>query len=320
MVRFGILGVARIARLFPARGMAHASIVAVASRDLRKAEAFAREHGIDRSYGSYEALLEDPSVDAVLIPLPHHLHCEYTVKAAEAGKHVLVEKPAALSVAEVETMAAACRAHNVLLMEGLMYRFKKIHRRVKEFVDSGLLGRVHYIDFNWCFNIHAMGRTGFRLDPGVGGGALYDVGVYGADFLHFLTGKTPRLLAAQIHRTAPGGVDMLTHATCDMEGVLGTITCGYTSDANYYAVSGEQGALMVPGSVAGRIVDNSIEIHLHEGDKRYQETFVAENPYQSEMDYFAECIDAGRQPAVDSMNSARNIGLIEEIIRRASGF
>jgi len=320
MVRFGILGTARVARMFPARGMTQAAIVAVASRDLRKAEAFARDQGIERFYGSYDALLEDPSVDAVLIPLPHHLHSEYSVKAAQAGKHVLVEKPAALSVSEVETMAAACHSRNLLFMEGLMYRFKKIHLRVKEIVDSGLLGTLSYIDFNWCFNIHAMGRAGFRLDPGVGGGALYDVGGYGVDFLYFLTGQTPRLLDAHIHRATPGGSDLLTHATCLMTGVLGTITCGYMNDANYYVVSGERGSLMVPGSVAGRIVDNWIEIHLHEGDRRYQETFAAENPYRNEMDYFAECITTGRQPVTCATNSARNIRLIEEILRRGSGF
>jgi len=118
VIRIGILGTASIARLFFGAPLSRAAIVAVASRDAGRAQEFARHYHIPRSYGTYEELLADPGIDAVYIPLPQHLHHLYTIRAAEAGKHVLVEKPAAVSSAEIEQMISACCASRVLLMEG----------------------------------------------------------------------------------------------------------------------------------------------------------------------------------------------------------
>lgn len=317
MIRFGILGTASIARAFFDRPMENARIIAVASRDKEKADAFADQFKIPKRYGSYDALLADSELDAVYIPLPQHLHCEYTVKAAKAGKHVLVEKPAALSSAEARTMVAACKKSDVFLMEAFMYRFKRIHARVKEIVDSGLIGELRYIDFNWCFNIGQLVRSPFRLDKKKGGGALYDLGIYGIDFLRYITGSEPKLMGAYLRKDHPGGVDLFSHTVFTIDAVAGAVTCGFTTDANYYALNGTLGSLHVPGSLSGRAVKNTISIHLLQGDKRYEETFTAENPYILEMEYFARCIEQRKRPAPDGENSVQNLKILERIFKRA---
>jgi predicted dehydrogenase len=317
MIRFGILGTASIARAFFDRPLENARITAVASRDKEKADAFADQFKIPGRFGSYDALLADPDIDAVYIPLPQHLHCEYTVKAAKAGKHVLVEKPAALSSAEARTMVAACRKNDVFLMEAFMYRFKRIHLRVKEIVDSGLIGDLRYVDFNWCFNIGHLVRSPFRMQKKMGGGALYDLGIYGIDFLRYLTGIDPTVVGSYLRRDHPGGVDLFAHVVFTVGAVTGAVTCGFTTDANYYVLNGTLGSLHVPGSLSGRAVKNTIHIHLLQGDKRYEETFAAENPYILEMEYFARCITKKERPLPDGENSVHNLKILERVFTRA---
>jgi len=317
MVRFGILGTAKIAQAFLGHRFENAEILAVASRDPSKARAFAAKHGISRFYGSYERVLADPDIDAVYIPLPQHLHCEYVIKAAEARKHVLVEKPAALSVSEIERMMVSCENNGVLFMEAFMYRFKRLHHRVKEIIESGLIGKLHYIDFNWCFNIHKLARSDFRLKRETGGGALYDLGVYGVDFFRFVAGREPRLNEAYVRRDSPDGVDTFSHVICTIGDICAAMTCGFTSDANYYVVSGELGSIYVPGSLSGRYVENLLQVHLHEGDNRYEECFAPENPYVNELEYFARCVESGQVPTPGFGDSLGNLKFIEAIFRHA---
>jgi predicted dehydrogenase len=313
MIRIGILGTASIARLFFGTPLCRATIVAVASRDAARAQEFARHYHIPRAYGSYEELLADPGIDAVYIPLPQHLHCVYAIKAAEAGKHVLVEKPAAVSPAEIEQMIRACRDSRVVLMEGFMYRFKTLHRRVRQLVTDGTLGTIRYIDFSWCFNIRKLVRSPFRLEKAAGGGALNDLGIYGLDFLHFLELPDPVLVHAMVQRETPDGVDMFTHMTWHAGPACVAITCGYTCDANYYTVCGELGSVTVPGSLSGRIMENVWFLHVLQHDKRIEERFPAENPYVKELDYFAGCIEEGREPETGGEGSLRNLKLIEKV-------
>ena len=212
MIRVGILGTARIAPRILDRPASGALIDAVASRDPAKAREFAAKYGIPRAYGSYEELLGDPSLDAVYMPLPQHLHCEFTVKAAAAGKHVLVEKPAAMSVAEVRRMEDACTAAGVLYMEAFMYRFMRVHQRAREIAQSGTIGKIRRVVLEWAFNFGLVKRSAFKFDRSLGGGALYDLGIYGIDFLRFITGDEPRILRAVMQRRSGTGIDEYTRA------------------------------------------------------------------------------------------------------------
>jgi len=317
MVRVGILGTANITRLFLGEPYREVQITAIASRDPVRGEQFAAQHGIARWFSSYEALLADEAVDAVYIPLPQHLHAEYTIRAARAGKHVLVEKPAALSVAELDRMEAACRASGVLFMEALMYRFKTLHRRVKELLIHGEIGQLQYVDFNWSFNIKRFRGEGFRMRTEQGGGSLYDLGIYGVDFLWYLSGLTPSVEAASLWRNEPGGVDTLAHVVCTMGPTLGTITCGYVADANYYVLAGDRGSITVPKSVSGSPVENLLQLHLMEGDITSLERIPPQNPYRLELEYFAGCVMRGERPEPGFENARRNLSVMETIFRRA---
>ena len=311
-VRFGILGTASIARAFIGQQLQHAELAAIASRDINKANAFADEANIHLRFGSYDALLADPTIEAVYIPLPQHLHCEYTIKAAIARKHVIVEKPAALNSAEVERMSAACTEHNVLLMEGFMYRFKRVHNRAKEIVQQGTIGKLRFASFAWSHNIGNRGHDGFRLEKHLGGGCLLDLGVYGVDWIRFITDSEPRLLHSYVHRR-DDELDLFAHATYTAGDVLATMTCGYTADANYYFLSGEKGSIYSPVALSGRQIQTALHIHLLGSDKKYSEGFPAENAYKLELDYFAQCIKNKQQTFLNAENALRNLRLIEEL-------
>ena len=190
-LRWGILGTARINRMLipPLKASPDNRLVAVASRELARGEEYAREWGIGRVHGSYEALLADPEIDAVYIPLPNHLHAEWTIKAARAGKHVLCEKPLALTVADVDAMVSACREAGVVLAEAFMYRHHPQTLKVKQLLDEGAIGTLRYLRGAFTFELSRPNDV--RLRPEWGGGCLWDVGCYPVSFARHLVGQEP---------------------------------------------------------------------------------------------------------------------------------
>jgi D-xylose 1-dehydrogenase (NADP+, D-xylono-1,5-lactone-forming) len=316
-IHFGILGTASIARALIGERFHHVDLAAVASRDINKANAFADEANIPLRYQSYDALIADPTIEAVYIPLPQHLHYEYAIKSAKAHKHVLVEKPAALNTSEIERISEACKSNDVLFMEGFMYRFKRVHNRAKEIVQEGTIGKLRFVNFAWSHNIGNRGHDGFRLEKHLGGGCLLDLGVYGADWIRFITDAEPRLFQSYLHRREEDGLDLFAHATYKAGDVLATITCGYTADANYYFLSGEKGSIYSPVALSGRKIPNVLQIHLLGSDTKYSEEFPAENAYKLELEYFAQCIKNKQYPFLDAENARRNLLLIEELAENA---
>lgn len=317
MIRLGILGTARIARMLFERPLRNVRVVAVGSREQARAATYASEYGIPHAYGSYKELLLSAAIDAVYIPLPHHLHCTYAMLAAEHKKHVLVEKPAALSPSEFRKMHRSCQRHGVLLMEGMMYRFTRVHQRARELVRDGVIGTLRYIDFNWCINAVRIGRAGFRLDPACGGGALRDLGIYGLDFLRFISPSSqPKLLGAWIRRQDPNGIDEFTHALLLTGGAAASVTCAYNTDANYYTISGDEGAIHAPLGLSGRPIENRLQLHLLKGDMRYEEIFAPENPYILEVEHFARCIENGETPLMPEDDTIQNLSLLNIILDR----
>ena len=200
-LRWGILGTARINRMLipPLRVSPGNRLVAVASRDLARGEAYAREWEIGRVHGSYEALLADPEIDVVYIPLPNHLHAEWTIKAARAGKHVLCEKPLALTVEDVDAMTAACREAGVVLAEAFMYRHHPQTLKVKELLDAGAIGTLRFLRGSFSFPLTRPNDV--RLRPEWGGGCLWDIGCYPLSFARYLVGpRAARGLRLAGHR------------------------------------------------------------------------------------------------------------------------
>jgi predicted dehydrogenase len=206
MVRWGLLSTARInRRVIPAiRSSSRGSLVAVASRSAEAAQAYASEWEIPRAFPTYEALLESDGVDAVYVSLPNHLHAEWTVRALRSGKHVLCEKPLALTLDEVDRMSDAARETGRVLAEAFMYRHHPQTKIVGDWVRAGRLGEVHYARGFFAFPLDRPQDA--RWKPECGGGSLWDVGVYPVSFSQFVMGGPPESVSAT-QVLGPTGVD-----------------------------------------------------------------------------------------------------------------
>ncbi len=243
-LRIGILGAAAIARAFIA-GVAPSKTVkvtTVASRDLAKAQRFASETGIAQALGSYEALLADPAIDAVYNPLPNTLHAEWSIRAAEAGKHVLCEKPLAMGEAEAVAMFAAARKHKVHLVEAYPYRAQPQTRKLAELVAAGAIGKIRLIRSS--FGVNFTDPSNIRLKPDVGGGALLDAGSYAVSLVRLVAGARPERVSATAQWTETG-VDNTTVATLEFAGgLLAQVSCSFATGYHRHAlVSGDGGTI-----------------------------------------------------------------------------
>lgn len=247
MIRWGILGTARInRRVIPALRLARRSeLVAVASRDLNRAIAHAREWSIPRAAAGYQTLLDDPGIDAVYIPLPNTDHVPWTLAAIAAGKHVLCEKPLALHPTDVDRIAIAAAAAMVVVEEGVMYRHEPMTGRVMSLIGSGAIGTVRAIVSGFTFALDA--APNIRLDPALGGGSLWDVGSYPVTYAQLIAGCEPTVVFGTGHWN-PSGVD---------EEFMGMLRFDGGTTANIYAgflaayrtwleILGSDGALTVP--------------------------------------------------------------------------
>jgi predicted dehydrogenase len=213
-VRWGILSTANIgmAKVTPAiQKSAHSEVVAIASRDLGKAQAAAAELGIPKAYGSYEELFADPDIDAIYNPLPNHLHVPMTVAAARAGKHVLCEKPIALNAAEAETLRQ-CPPDRIVL-EAFMVRFHPQWQRARDIVRSGELGEVRAI--NAVFTYFNADPANVRNQADIGGGGIMDIGCYPITAARFLFEAEPRRVVSLVERDETFGTDRLASVLAD---------------------------------------------------------------------------------------------------------
>lgn len=247
-LRWGILGTGNIAGQFVDQLQAHGlKIVAAASRTAARAEAFCADKSIPRAHGTYEALLADDGVDAIYISLPNHLHAEWTIKCAEAGKHVLCEKPVALDAAELDRMLAVVRAADVFFMEGFMYRFHPQWNRVQQLIADGRIGEVRTLHASFCYNM-GVNLANIRQSNAAAGGGLMDVGCYCLSALRMIAGAEP--VAA--HAVGHIGSDSLVDEW--MGGVLqfpGDVTATFHSatraaQPTLVAIYGEKGFIEVP--------------------------------------------------------------------------
>ncbi len=251
-VRFGVLGAASIARLFTrgVAGSAVATVAAVASRGADKANAFAAELGIPRAYGSYEALLAAPDIDALYIPLPNDMHAAWAIRAVEAGKHVLCEKPLAMTGQEARAMFAAARKAGVHLVEAYPYMSQPQTLRLRELLAGGTLGRVRSVAAGFSYNICTpegaprIEPTNVRLVVERGGGALRDAGTYAMSMLRLAVGERPKRVMAWA-QYAETGVDHITAATVLFPGgAVGQLFTSISSASQRYAVIvGETGVV-----------------------------------------------------------------------------
>jgi xylose dehydrogenase (NAD/NADP) len=303
-VRWGILGTARInRRVIPAMRLARRSeLVAVASRDRARAEAYAREWSIPRAMAGYQTLLDDRSIDAVYIPLPNTEHLPWTLAAIAAGKHVLCEKPLVLDPADVDRIAAAAAAARVIVEEGFMYRHEPLTARVISLVNEGAIGTVRAMVSGFSFALEE--TANIRLDPALGGGSLWDVGSYPVTYAQLIAGHEPKLVFGTAH-WHPSGVD---------EEFMGMLRFSGGTTANIYAgfraayrtwleVLGSEGAMTVPNPFRPGPVEE-IELERN-GVVEHIEVAGSAEIFVREIEDFEASVLDGAAPVVSLAESRR---------------
>lgn len=314
-LRWGLLSTAKInAALFkPLEKSKRNTLFAVGSRSEESAQAYAAEHGIPRAHGSYEALLADPEVDVIYNSLPNHLHAEWTIKALEAGKHVLCEKPFALTLDEVDAMTEAAQRTGKVLAEAFMYRTHPQTFKVKEIIDSGKIGKVLLVKGGFTFTFNRPGN--YRLDPAFGGGALWDVGCYPISYARSMLGLEP-LEVFGWQATGESGIDESFSGQMRFPGdVHAQFDCGFRGPFRaFIEIVGEQGTLEIPSPFhAGK----KSEILLIRDGKTKTIEIKGQHQYLGEVEDMADAILLGKAPHISLADSRANVAAILALYKSA---
>jgi predicted dehydrogenase len=322
-VRWGVLSTAAIGvkKVIPAMQKGEWSeVTAIASRDLGRAENVARSLGIPKAYGSYEDLLADPQIEAIYNPLPNQLHVPWSIKAAEAGKHVLCEKPLSLTVAEAKTLLAVEARTGVKMGEAFMVRTHPQWVRTREVVKSGRIGDLRSIvGFFSYFNVDP---ANIRNVPAYGGGALMDVGCYPINTSRFVFGEEPARVLGLVERDPVMRVDRLTSAILDFSSGQSTFTCS-TQLVPHQRMQflGTKGRIEIeiPFNAPK---DRPCRIFIDDGGELFgsgitTETFPICDQYTIQGDAFSRAIREGGQVPVSISDAVKNMAVVEAIFRSA---
>jgi predicted dehydrogenase len=322
LLRWGVLSTAKIGieKVIPATvAAARCEVVAIASRDLGRAESAASGLGIARPFGSYEDLLGDPDVDAVYNPLPNHLHAEWTIAAARAGKHVLCEKPLATNAAEAERMIQVCEAEGVLLMEAFMYRLHPTWEAVMTSLASGSIGQLRAVQ-SW-FSYFNDDPNDIRNQLDAAGGALYDIGCYCVNLSRMLFGAEPIRVQGAVTRDPITGVDTLTSGILDFDNGIASFTCSTRAEPDQRVhIYGTEGriSLEIPFNIPW---DRPTRVFVTAGGDppvRPETEVLAFDPaneYSIQAERFAAAaLDGGPVPIPPS-DAVHNLRVIEDLFR-----
>ncbi|WP_418285798.1 Gfo/Idh/MocA family protein [Halorubrum sp. DTA46] len=316
---FGVLGTAGIARkaVIPAIAASDHAVGAVASRDRDRAERFAAEQSIPRSYGSYEALLSDDELDAVYVPLPNGLHAEWTKRAADAGLDVLCEKPLASDATEAREVVDHCEDRGVTLMEAFMYRYHPRTERVLELVDREL-DDVRTVTAAFRFPLYDRPND-VRLDPELAGGSLMDVGCYPVSLVRAVLG-TPDRAYAHMNDTRGAGVDTELAGVLEYEdGRSARIASGFdTRLVQRYRIDATNGWIAVERAFDAP-ADEPVELTYEIDGRRGVETFDPVDQYRLQIGHFAERVAAHGSPLTDGASAIENMRVIDALSESAVG-
>ena len=315
LLHWGLLSTARINRALipPLRASKRNRLLAVASRTEETAEAYAREWKIPRAHGSYEALLEDPEIDVIYNPLPNSLHAEWTIKALRAGKHVLCEKPLAVSVGEVDAIRAASKETSKVVAEAFMYRHHAQTLRVKELVHNGSLGKLQSIKGSFTFMLEREGDV--RLVKALGGGSIWDVGCYPISYARLIVGVEPlEVFGWQI--TGPSGIDMSLFGQMRFPNdVHVQFDCGFASpEHSFIEIIGAEGTLNVPKPFKP---GKKERIYLTRQGKITPIEIKGEELYRGEVEDLADAILLGKPPRISLEDSRGNVAAIVALLESA---
>lgn len=297
-VKWGVLGAAKFARehMAPAIHAAKgAELAALATSDPAKAEGFRAFCPGLTVHDSYDALLADPTIDAVYIPLPNHMHVEWTLKTLAAGKHVLTEKPIALKARDIDQIIAARDRTGLLAAEAYMIVHHPQWQRAKEWFGAGEIGDLVHADVAFSFNL--TDDSNIRMKPETGGGSLRDIGVYTFGCTRFVTGAEPVDISARIHRD--NGVDTFAQVAAVMEGPKGRFTYGSMTSMRMYnrqvaTFQGTKGMIRLEGGPFNANVNDLAEVELHQnGNRMTVERFPTANHYTLQVEAFGRTVREG---------------------------
>lgn len=318
-LRFGILSTAKIGteKVIPAMQQGeHTTVDAICSRDADRAAGAAKQLGIARSYGSYEELLADSEIDAVYNPLPNHLHVSWSIKALEAGKHVLCEKPIGLSAAEGRLLLDAAAQHPELkVMEAFMYRHHPQWQRAKQLVDSGAIGSLKTIQS--FFSYYNDNADDIRNQADIGGGGMMDIGCYPISLSRFIFGRQPQRVLGVADFHADFQTDVLSSVIMEFPGGSSTFTCS-TMLAKHQRVNifGDQGRIEIeiPFNAPP---DKPCKMWLQQGDTIEEITFAICDQYTIQGDLFAQSVLNDTPVPTPLEDAVENMQVIEAILDSA---
>ena len=312
-IRWGVLSCANIARdrIVPALLKAeNAELEAVAGKQADRREAF-RQFNPRKLYDNYEALLNDPDVDAIYIPLPNFLHMEWAIKAMDAGKHVLCEKPMGMNAAQVEAMIEASERNHVLLAEAFSYMHGDVVRKAKEIVASGAIGNIRHIDVRYAFD--GVTPTDIRLSKYTGGGVVYDLGCYCVSFIRDIMGEEPSDISSVLGVGQKTLVD--EHAMVSMKFPGGRTAAFYAAFDSFTdsvrTIVGDKGVLLIP---ARYHEFGTIHMCLTDATGRHDIPVECHDHYITEFEEFGQCILDQTTPKVSPEFSLNNARVLDRIL------
>jgi len=318
---WGVLGTAGIAKGCTIPGMQQAEncrMYAIAGRSLEKAQLFQQEFGFEKAYGSYEELLADPEVEAVYIPLPNELHYEWTIKALQAKKHVLCEKPLAPTTDQAEAMIAAAKENGVFLMEAFAYLHSPFTAAIKEEITSGAIGQVLYMDSCFITSTHTLNNIRMRRETY--GGSAYDLGCYTTSQILWMLGEDPAQVQA-VAQFSDENIDLLTTGILSFpSGARATFQCGMILAAGK---SQRIDRLEIHGTEG--YIKSTVQFN-QEGDLSYVlcrngveevKTVHARSNYALEVEQLGRCIAEGQQPHVSNAFTIRNAKVLDAVLKQA---
>jgi len=315
VLNWGLLSTARIneALITPLNTSKRNRLAAVASRSQSTADAYAHQWNIPRALGSYEALLADPDIDVIYNPLPNHLHAEWTIKALRAGKHVLCEKPLALTLTEVDDIAAATRETGKVAAEAFMYRHHSQTVKVKEIVESGQLGSLRIVRGAFSFTLTREGDI--RLQKETGGGSIWDVGCYPISYARYIAGGNPQeVYGAQI--LSDEGVDLVFVGQMHFsDEVNAQFNCGFKLPSEQFMeVVGTEGVLRIPLPFKP---NRKEEIYLTRDGNTEKIKIPGQELYIGEVEDMYDAVVAGSAPRVSLADSRGNTATILALLESA---
>jgi predicted dehydrogenase len=321
-VRWGVLSVANIGvkRVIPAMlASSNGQLAAVASRNLHRAQELFAHIPQVRIYGAYESLLEDPEIEAVYIPLPNSMHAEWSIRALDAGKHVLCEKPLAVTAAQGATMVEVAQANDRLLMEAFVYRFHPQTLWTLEQVQAGRIGTIKLVRASFAFYVMLPPRPKeIRLQAALAGGSLMDVGCYPVNFCRAVFDHPPIAVAARVYQPEDSQVELSANAVLDFgDGGFGLIDSSFSLPTRHVAeIYGEAGSISIPQPFVAGNSETKVVLSL-EGQTIHQRIAPVDQ-YRLEVEHFGASVRSDTQPALSLAESIENLATIEAIYQSAS--